>query len=409
MSGTVLNQAAQRTQSGVRDAFIVDAIRTPSGRIKPGGAFTGMHPADLLSQVLAHAVRRSGIDPGAVDDVMTGCVSQVGEQSATPGRVAWLAAGFPEHVPSTTIDRKCGSSQQAIAFAAQTIMAGVNDLVIACGVESMSRVPMGSARIDRDPFGPAYRKRYGEALPSQGLGAELMAARWKISRRELDAFAAQSHHRAAAAMAEGRFEREIVGIMTEAGTVTRDESVRAEASAEQLAGLKAVFESESARAAYPEIDEFRITAGNASQMTDGAAVVLVASERAVLKYGLKPRARFVAFDVRGDDPLLMLAAPIPSTRAVLQKAGLGVGDIDAFEVNEAFAPVPLAWQRELGVDPARLNPNGGAIALGHPLGASGARLTTTLLNWLETSGGRYGLQTMCEAGGMANSMIIERI
>lgn len=409
MSGFVSNEGARRTQSGVRAAYIIDAIRTPSGRIKPGGAFTGLHPADLLSQVLSHAVRRNGIDPGAVDDVMTGCVSQVGEQSATPGRVAWLAAGFPEHVPSTTIDRKCGSSQQAIAFAAQTIMAGVNDLVIACGVESMSRVPMGSARIDRDPFGPSYRKRYGEVLPSQGLGAELMAARWKISRCELDAFAAESHHRAAAAMAEGRFEREIVGIVTEAGTVTRDESVRADASPEQLAGLKAVFDSESARASYPEIDEFRITAGNASQMTDGAAAVLVASESAVLKYGLKPRARFVAFDVRGDDPLLMLSAPIPSTRAVLQRAGLRVEDIDAFEVNEAFAPVPLAWLRELGADPSRLNPNGGAIALGHPLGASGARLTTTLLNWLETTGGRYGLQTTCEAGGMANSMIIERI
>ncbi|WP_150697109.1 thiolase family protein [Pandoraea terrae] len=388
--------------------LIIDAIRSPAGRIKAGGAFTELHPTELLGQVLQHLIQRNGIDPGEVGDVITGCVSQVGEQSATPGRVAWLGAGFPEHVPSTTIDRKCGSSQQAIAFAAQAIMAGMHDIVIACGVESMSQVPMGSARIDRNPFGPSYAARYGAQI-SQGVAAERMAAKWNLSREDLDRYSAQSHQRAAAAADSEQFAREIVGIRTAAGLIERDESIRVDTTAEKLGQLRASFADEMLRERFPEITDWRITAGNSSQMTDGASAVLLVSERLATRLNLKPRARFVAFDVRGDDPMMMLTAPIASSRAVLRKAGLHVSDIDAFEVNEAFAPVPLAWLNELGADPQRLNPSGGAIALGHPLGASGARLTTTLLNWLEVNGGRYGLQTMCEAGGMANSMIIERI
>jgi acetyl-CoA C-acetyltransferase/acetyl-CoA acyltransferase len=388
--------------------YLIDAVRSPAGRIKLGGAFTETHPAELLAQVLQQVIERNGIDPGEVDDVITGCVSQVGEQSATPGRVAWLSAGFPEHVPATTIDRKCGSSQQAIAFAAQALMAGVYNIVIACGVESMSRVPMGSARIDKNPFGPSYTKRYGAQI-SQGAAAERVAAKWNLSREDLDRYSALSHRRAAAAVESGQFGREIVGIRTEAGVIDWDESIRPDSTAEKLAQLQPSFADEQLRARFPEITEWRITAGNSSQMTDGAAAVLLVNGRTAVRLNLKPRARFVAFDVRGDDPLMMLTAPIASSRAVLQKANLNAQDIDAFEVNEAFAPVPLAWLKELEVDPARLNPSGGAIALGHPLGASGARLTTTLLNWLEIHGGRYGLQSMCEAGGMANSMVIERV
>lgn len=387
--------------------YIIDAIRSPSGRIKTGGAFTDLHPTELLAQVLRHLIERSGIDPGEVGDVITGCVSQVSEQSATPGRVAWLAAGFPEHVPSTTIDRKCGSSQQAIAFGAQGIMSGTHDIVIACGVESMSRVPMGSARVDRNPFGPSYAERYGPQI-SQGMAAERVAAKWRLSREDLDRYSAQSHQRAASATNAGQFRREIVPISTKTGVVDRDESIRPDTTPEKLAALKPSFADDSARQRFPEIVDWRITPGNSSQMTDGAAAVLLVSERAANRLRLKPRARFAAFDVRGDDPMMMLTAPIASSRAVLAKAGLQIADIDAYEVNEAFASVPLAWQKDLAADPARLNPSGGAIALGHPLGASGARLTTTLLNWLEMHQGRYGLQTMCEAGGMANSMILER-
>lgn len=388
--------------------LIIDAIRSPAGRIKPGGAFTELHPAELLGQVLRHLVLRNDIDPAEVGDVITGCVSQVGEQSATPGRVAWLSAGFPEHMPSTTIDRKCGSSQQAIAFAAQAIMTGMHDIVIACGVESMSRVPMGSARIDKNPFGPSYTARYGAQI-SQGVAAERVAAKWNLSRDDLDGYSAQSHRRAASAADSGQFAREIVGIRTAAGLIDRDESIRADTTAEKLGQLKASFADETLRERFPEITDWRVTAGNSSQMTDGASAVLLVSERLATRLNLKPRARFVAFDVRGDDPMMMLTAPIASSHVVLRRAGLLVNHIDAFEVNEAFASVPLAWLKELGADPQRLNPSGGAIALGHPLGASGARLTTTLLNWLESNNGRYGLQTMCEAGGMANSMVIERI
>jgi acetyl-CoA acetyltransferase family protein len=398
-----------RNGEPMNHAVIVDAVRTPSGRSKAGGAFTELHPSELLGQLLRGLVERNRIDPGQVDDVIAGCVSQTGEQAATPGRVAWLAAGFPEHVPSTTIDRRCGSSQQAIHFAAQGIMAGAYEMVIACGVESMSRVPMGSARMDKDPYGPSYRARYAPGPVSQGVCAERVAARWNLSREELDALSAESHRRAARAAAGGQFAREIVPIRTDAGLVENDETIRPETTAQKLSQLRASFVDDSVARRFPEITDWRVTAGNSSQISDGAAAVLVMSERAASRLGLTARARFVAFDVRGDDPLMMLTAPIPATQSVLRKAGLGVDAIDCFEVNEAFASVPLAWQREFGVDASRLNPSGGAIALGHPLGASGARLTATMLNWLEANQGRYGLQTMCEAGGMANAMIIERL
>jgi acetyl-CoA acyltransferase len=391
-----------------QQAVIVDAIRTPMGRAKPGAALADVHPAELLAQVLAGLVERNRLDPGLVDDVITGCVSQVGEQSATPGRVAWLAAGLPEHVPSTTIDRKCGSSQQAVHFAAQCIMSGVYDIVIACGVESMSRIPMGSARMGQDPYGPLLNARYAPGLVSQGVASELVAAQWGLSREELDAYAVRSHQRAHAARESGAFRREILPISTPRGIVDGDETIRPGTTAEGLAALKPVFRSDEMSARFPAIG-WHTTAGNSSQMTDGAAALLLMSERTASRLGLKARARFAAFDVRGDSPLTMLTAPIPSSQRALQKAGLGIDDIAHCEVNEAFAPVPLAWQRELGADPARLNPRGGAIALGHPLGASGARLMTTMLHALEDGGGRYGLQSMCEAGGMANTTILERL
>ena len=390
------------------EAVIVDAIRTPMGRGKPGGSLSELHATDVLKPVLTALIERNRLDPGTVDDIIAGCVSQAGEQSAGVGRFAWLAAGYPDHVPSTTIDRKCGSSQQAVHFAAQGVMAGAYDIVIACGVESMSRVPMGSARIGQNPFSPGVLARYAPGMIGQGVSAELVANKWNISREELDAYAAQSHQRAAAARAAGHFKNEIVAVDTPAGTVAEDETIRAQTTAESLAQLKVAFASDDMKARYPQLD-WRVTAGNSSQITDGAAGLLIMSERMAAKLGLKPRARFVGFDVIGDDPLMMLTAPIPATRRVLEKTGMNAGAIDHFEVNEAFASVPLAWQREFKVDPARLNPCGGAVALGHPLGGSGARLMTTMLHALERSGGRYGLQTMCEAGGMANATIIERV
>ena len=389
-------------------AFIIDAIRSPMGRIKAGGAFTELHPVELLAQVLQALVQRNQLDPGSVDDVICGCVSQVGEQSGTPGRMAWLAAGFPEHVPSTTIDRKCGSSQQAVHFAAQGIAAGAYDIAIACGVESMSRVPMGSSKIGKDSVGPRAAARYAPGLVPQGVSAELIGARWGLARAELDQFAARSHQRAAAASAAGQFKREIVPIEVDGRIVAEDETIRPATTAEALAALQPAFRSEEMSARFPQI-VWQTTAGNSSQMTDGASALLLMSERAAERLGLRPRARFVSFDVRGDSALEMLTAPIPSSRVALTKAGLSVGDIDHIEINEAFATVPLAWLKELGADPARLNPRGGAIALGHPLGASGARLMCTMLHGLEDVGGRYGLQSMCEAGGMANTTIIERL
>ena len=387
---------------------VIDALRTPMGRGRAGGILSSVHPVDLLAQVLRALVERNGIDPARVDDVLVGCVSQVGEQSATPGRMALLAAGFPVSVPSTTIDRKCGSGQQAVHFAAQGIMAGAYDIVIAGGVESMSRVPMGSARIGADPFGSAVKERFAPGLVGQGVAAELVAAKWNLSRDELDAFSVRSHHAAAMAREAGGFRDEIVPIVTEAGIVREDETIRADSSVEALAGLKTPFADAALAERFPQID-WRITAGNSSQITDGAAALLMMSEATAARLGLVPRARFVGFDVCGDDPLLMLTAPIASTRRALSKAGMDVDGIDHFEINEAFAPVPLAWQKELDADPARLNPRGGAIALGHPLGASGARLMTTMIHALVQTGGRYGLQSMCEAGGMANTTIIENL
>ena len=389
-------------------AFIIDAVRTPMGRGKAGGALSGLHATDLLTPVLRALIERNNLDPGTVDDVIAGCVSQAGEQSAGVGRFAWLAAGYPDHVPSTTIDRKCGSSQQAVHFAAQGIMAGAYDIVIACGVESMSRVPMGSARIGQNPFSPAVLTRYAPGMIGQGVSAELVADKWKVTREELDAYSAQSHQRAAAARAAGHFNNEIIPVTTPEGVMSEDETIRPSTTAAGLGQLKVAFDSDAMKARYPQLG-WRVTAGNSSQITDGAAGLLIMSERMAIKLGLKPRARFAGFDVIGDDPLMMLTAPIPATRRVLEKSGINKDAIDHYEVNEAFASVPLAWQREFKVDPAKLNPCGGAIALGHPLGASGARLMTTMLNAMERNGARYGLQTMCEAGGMANATIIEKV
>ena len=387
---------------------IVEALRTPMGRGRADGSLAGLHPVELLAQTLQALVARTGIDPGVVDDVICGCVSQVGEQSGTPGRMAWLAAGYPEHVPSTTIDRKCGSSQQAVHFAAQGIMAGVYDVVIACGVESMSRIPMGTSKMGQDSAGPGMAERYAPGLVSQGISAEIIAARWGLDREKLDRYSVESHQRAERARAAGQFRREICAITTPAGPVEEDETIRGNTTIERLASLKPAFENAEMVQRFPHIG-WHVTAGNASQITDGAAAMLLMSERTAARLGLRARARFVAFDVRGDSPVDMLTAPIPASRRVLEKAGLKVDAIDHFEINEAFASVPLAWQKDLGADGARLNPRGGAIALGHPLGASGVRLMTTMLHALEDTGGRYGLQSMCEAGGMANATIIERL
>ena len=389
-------------------AVIVEAIRSPMGRAKPDGSLAEVHPVDLLSQVLEQLIRKTGIDPGSVDDVICGCVSQAGEQAGTPGRLAWLAAGLPLHVPSTTIDRKCGSSQQAVHFAAQAIMSGAQDIVIACGVESMSRVPMGSSRMGKNTTGARFDARYAPGLVGQGVSADLVAAKWGLTRADLDAYAARSHERAHAAQSSGGFTREIVGIDTPNGHVIADETIRPGTTPDKLAGLKAVFENEELSARFPHI-HWSTTAGNASQMTDGASAMLIMSEQRATQLGLRPRARFVAFDVVGDDPLYMLSAPIPATQRVLAKARMQLDAIDHYEINEAFASVPLAWQKEMKADGARLNPRGGAIALGHPLGASGIRLMTTMLHAMEDSGQRYGLQSMCEAGGMANATIIERL
>jgi acetyl-CoA acyltransferase len=385
-------------------AVIVDAVRTPSGKGKPGGALSGVHPVDLLATAIEALITRTGLDPALVEDVIAGCAQQVGEQSGNIARNASLAAGLPDAVPATTINRQCGSSQQAAAFAAQGVMAGGYDIVIAAGVESMSAVPLGSSR--PASLGQRNAARYPEGLVHQGISAELVAARWKLDREELDAYSAESHRRAAATAAAGGFAREIVSVPTEAGAVSADETVRAGTTAAALAALRPSFRTEEMAARFPEIG-WEITPGNSSPLTDGASAVLIMSEAAARRLGLAPRARFHAFSVVGDDPLLMLTGPIPATRKVLARSGLSLEDIDAYEVNEAFAPVPLAWAAEFGADPARLNPRGGAIALGHALGSSGTRLLVTMLSHLEQTGGRYGLQTMCEAGGMANATIIE--
>lgn len=395
----------------MESAVIVDAVRTGTGKGKPGGGLSGVHAVELLRQTLEGLVERSGIDPGRVEDVMIGCVSQYGEQAACPGRIAWLGAGYPSHVPATTIDRRCGSSQQAVHFAAQSIMSGWHDIVIAGGVESMSRIPMGSARAGADVFGPSVHERYAPGLTSQGIAAELVAAKWGIGRDEMDAYAVESHARAADARRSGHFAKEIIPIdlMDGSGaTFTTDETIREGTDLERLAGLPTVFRNEADGERFPQID-WSVTPGNSSQLADGSSAMLVMSERLAETMGLRPRARIVSMTVVGDDPLLMLTGPIAATKMALERAGLTVGDIDAAEVNEAFASVPLAWQREIGLSADKLNPRGGAIALGHPLGASGTRLMTTLLNHLESTGGRYGLQAMCEGSGMANATIIERL
>lgn len=397
----------------MRDAVIVDVVRTPSGKGKPGGALSGLHPVQLLDHVLRQLAERNDLDPERVDDVIAGCVSQAGEQTNNIARNAVLSAGWPESVPGTTVDRQCGSSQQAMHFAAQGVMAGAYDVVVACGVESMSRVAMGSAAAGQDPFGPGIAERFPEGLVNQGVSAELIADRWGFSRTDLDEYAARSHRLAAEAAAAGAFDSEIVPVPVTAddGTATlveRDETVRAGTTAEGLSGLPTVFATDRMRERFGDLD-WRITPGNASPLTDGASGALIMSADKAKELGLTPRARFHAFAVAGSDPLLMLTGPIPATRKVLERSGLAIGDIAAYEVNEAFAPVPLAWQRDLGADLDRLNPRGGAIALGHPLGGTGTKLMATLVNFLEATGGRYGLQTMCEGGGMANATIVERL
>ncbi len=393
-------------------AVIVDAVRTPGG--KRNGKLSGWHPADLAAEVLKALAERNKLDPALVDDVIMGCVMQVGAQSLNVGRNAVLAAGWPDSVPSTTIDRQCGSSQQSAHFAAQGVMAGAYDIVVAAGVEVMSLVPMGASIVPGlgAPFGPLVGERYADegGLVPQGISAELIADQWGLSRDDLDSFSAQSQQRAAAATAEGRFENEIIpvaerrldretGNVIETGEmVSADEGIRPDTTAETLAKLQPAFKADG-----------KVTAGNSSQITDGAAAMLIMTEEKAAELGLTPRARFHSFSVVGTDPITMLTGPIPATKKVLDRAGLTMDDIDVTEINEAFASVVLAWEKELSPDMAKVNPNGGAIALGHPLGCSGAKLMATLLNELERTGGRWGLQTMCEGGGMANATIIERL
>ncbi|ALG11655.1 thiolase family protein [Kibdelosporangium phytohabitans] len=392
----------------MRDAVIVDAVRTPIGKGKAGGALAGVHPVDLHAHAIRALLDRTGIDPALVDDVISGAVGQIGEQSGNTARWAALAAGLPESVPAVTVDRQCGSSQQAIHFAAQGVIAGAYDVVIASGIEAMSHVPIGSQRDGRDFLGPSVAARYPEGLVPQGISAELIAAEWDLGRSRLDEFAATSHQRAAAAWRDGRFDRDVVPLKIGADEVRFDESVRPSTTVDVLSGLKPAFHDDYWAERFPRIG-WHVTAGNSSPINDGAAAVLITSSETAQRLGLEPRARLHSFAVVGDDPLLMLTGVIPATAKVLDRAGLRLADIDAFEVNEAFASVVLAWQAETGADLAKVNVNGGATAIGHPLGASGARLMTTLLSVLEQTGGRYGLQTMCEAGGLANATVVERL
>ncbi|HYC57753.1 MAG TPA: thiolase family protein [Candidatus Binatia bacterium] len=395
----------------MREAVIVEAVRTPLGRGKKNGALAGWHAVDLASEPIKALVRRTGIDPALIEDVIMGCVGQVGEQGLNIARNAALAAGLPETVCGTSVDRQCGSSQQALHFAAQGVIAGAYDCVIAAGVESMSRLPMGtSAAVGGAPFGPRMIERYEAAnlydkhgLVPQGISAEIIAKKWNLKREELDAFSVSSHKKAAAATENGWFAQEIEAIdkkHDDGGTerITNDEGIRPDSTIEKLGSLQPAFDENGV-----------ITAGNSSQLTDGAAAVMVMERKRAEELGLKPRARFHTFALGACDPVIMLTAPIPATTNVLKRAGMKLSQMDAVEINEAFAPVVLAWAKEHDADMAKVNPHGGAIALGHPLGCSGARLMTTLLHYLERTGGRYGLQTMCEGGGMANATIIERL
>jgi acetyl-CoA C-acetyltransferase len=381
------------------EAYIIDAVRTPVGR--RNGGLSGEHPADLGAHVIRALIERTGVDPGAVDDVIFGCCDAIGPQAGDVARTCWLAAGLPDHVPGVTIDRQCGSSQQAVHFAAQGVMSGTQDLVVAGGVQNMSRIPISSALTLAEPLGfsdpfsgsKGWVERYGTQEVSQFRGAELIAEKWGISREDMEAFALESHRRAIRATDEGRFANEIVPY----GEVSRDEGPRRDTSLEKMAKLQTLSPGG------------RLTAALSSQISDGATALLVASEGAVKRFGLRPRARVHHMSVRADDPIFMLTAPIPATRHALQKAGMRLDQIDLVEINEAFAPVVLAWEKELRADMSRVNVNGGAIALGHPIGATGTRLMATLLCELERTGGRYGLQTMCEGGGQANVTIIERL
>ena len=384
----------------MRDAVIVEAVRTPVG--KRNGGLAGVHPADLSSHVLSALAERSGIDPAVVEDVVWGCVGQVGEQTFDIARNAVLGAGWPESVPGVTLDRQCGSSQQAVSFAAASVLAGHYDVVVAGGVESMSRVPMGMSAAGKMPFGTGFLERYAGQRPNQGIGAEMIVDRWGFSRSQLDEFSLASHEKAAVAQDKGRFAAEIAAVTIPAGTgpdgtsVEADEGVRRGGTLDKLAQLKPAFRETGT-----------ITAGNSSQISDGAAALLITTSEKAAELGLTPIARVHTAVVTGDDPVIMLTGPIPATALALKRSGLSISDIGAFEVNEAFAPVPLAWLAETGADPARLNPNGGAIAIGHPLGGSGARIMTTLVHHMRATGARYGLQTMCEGGGQANATILE--
>ena len=379
----------------MRDAVIVEAVRTPVG--KRNGGLSGVHPVSLSAHVLRALAERSGIDPALVDDVIWGCVGQVGEQTFDIGRNAVLAAGWPETVTGVTVDRQCGSSQQSVHFAAAGLIAGQYDVVVAGGVESMSRVPMGASVQGANPMGPEFLERYGGVFPNQGVGAEMMAERWGLSRTQVDEYSVGSHEKAAAAQDAGRFEGQIAPVTNDQGElISADEGIRRGTTVDVLAGLKTVFKPEGV-----------ITAGNSSQISDGSAALLMTTSDQARELGLTPIARVHTAVLAGADPIIMLTAPIPATRKALARSGLGVDEIGAFEVSEAFAPVPLAWLAELGADPKALNYNGGAIALGHPLGGSGARLMTTLVHHMRDNGIRYGLQTMCEGGGQANATILE--
>jgi acetyl-CoA acyltransferase len=400
----------------IREAVIVEAVRSPIG--KRNGSLKEFHPVDLLADVLKEVVARAGLDPGEIEDNITGCVSQVGEQSLNVGRNAWLAAGFPETIPSTTVDRQCGSSQQSIHFAAQGVMAGAYDLVVASGVENMTRVPMGSSMGGANPFGQQMLARYEGKLVPQGISADLIATRWNITREESDDFGYRSHLKAGHATRQGYFKREILPLKVTRGggeqaLLDVDEGIRMEPDREKMGTLQPAFKSDAFEQMFPGQLGWTVTAGNSSQISDGASAVLIASREKAHALGLTPRARFLSFSLAGDSPILMLTAPIPATRRVLERAGLGLEDIDVVEINEAFASIVIAWKRELGIPDEwfeeHVNPNGGAIAVGHPLGATGAKLMTTMLHELERRGGRYGLQTMCEGGGMANATIIERL
>lgn len=380
----------------MRDAVIVGAIRAPIGR--RNGSLKDVHPVDLSADVLTALAARTGLDPATVDDVIWGCVNQIGDQSSNVARLAVLAAGWPESIPGTTIDRACGSGQQAVHFAAATIIAGHADVVVAGGVESMSRVPLGSARATGDPGGPRVRARYHGVAFEQGVGAETIARRWGLTRAELDEYALGSHHRAAAATDAGAFADQLMPVAGVSGTLSVDEGIRRDTSMEKLSALKSVFDENGV-----------IHAGNSSQISDGCAALLITTSERAAQLGLRPLARFHSGAVAGDDPVTMLTAPIPATRKVLDRAGLKIEDLGVYEVNEAFAAVPLAWVSELDADPAMLNPLGGAIAVGHPLGASGAILMTRLVHHMQDHGIEFGLQTMCERGGMANATILERV